>query len=843
MGMSIESDPKHCPKCGTAIPAEAPQGLCPRCLMQQASLATETGQGAHTKSAPPTREEVAAAFPQLEILELIGQGGMGFVFKAQQPKLDRFVALKILPQSLAADPAFAERFTREGRMLARLNHPNIVTVHDFGQANGFFYLLMEFVDGVNLRQAMKVGRFTPAQALAVVPQICDALQCAHDQGIVHRDIKPENILLGRRGRVKVADFGLAKILGSAGVEACLGSGGLAGSATATAVGKIMGTPQYMAPEQIQTPGQADHRVDIYALGVVFYEMLTGQLPDRSIAPPSRIVQVDVRLDEVVLRALEDKPEMRYLQASALKTRVETITAEGPGLSTGRSGFWTSRRSLCLGSLWVGCALAIFLGAMLVARTTRSPLTFGPTMERVLPFNTKGATDALCLESNQVSRSPYTVRLSPFLTFQEDQESNVVYLVGSSGVFVLPLISESWDSISANRIARKLASGDGQSMIAVMKSLPAAYAFKTRHGTAGVLNVAASTSVADALDVNWRFIAENSTNVVLFPPKNLPEASSLRTFKPIPSEAVRLFHEQRELISSMLFDKPLTGVGSIRLSLQVGELSRRLAPLVKQTAFEAASLQHALASERWEKLDPNKDRKEWDEADRQLKITQFTEERLMVDAGAGELVHPGAGNLRFGPWVDVTLLHPSAGRNCCVSLDTAEVLTPPGELITAMRVTNQPGKDFFEAMQEFFFWGRYRATSKSTNALAKWIEDTKVDAVPLGAYGLAVFCPIRTSVEADATGEDAAWEGRVTPAWLLWKLHFIEERPALPLGPNSVAVLTLPVGRSTATNQLCIFRTRSGTPGVLQITGFTTDPVGVRIRYKMVQNAASRPEDN
>ena len=132
--MSIASEPKLCPKCGAAIPAEAPQGLCPKCLLLEISAPTDAGQGGG-KSVPPSREELAAAFPQLEILELIGQGGMGFVFKARQPKLDRFVALKILPQSLAADPAFAERFTREGRLLARLNHPNIVTVHDFGVAS------------------------------------------------------------------------------------------------------------------------------------------------------------------------------------------------------------------------------------------------------------------------------------------------------------------------------------------------------------------------------------------------------------------------------------------------------------------------------------------------------------------------------------------------------------------------------------------------------------------------------------------------------------------------------------------------------------------------------------
>src|SRR5271169_5358397 len=146
--MSTESI-KSCPKCHAPIPPEAPQGLCPKCLMAGAALATEAGQSAEG-TAPPSLETVAAAFPQLEILEFIGQGGMGVVFKARQPRLDRCVALKLLPQKPGADPAFNERFNREARMLARLGHPNIVAVHDFGQAGPFFYLLMEFVDGVNL---------------------------------------------------------------------------------------------------------------------------------------------------------------------------------------------------------------------------------------------------------------------------------------------------------------------------------------------------------------------------------------------------------------------------------------------------------------------------------------------------------------------------------------------------------------------------------------------------------------------------------------------------------------------------------------------------------------------
>src|SRR5206468_10653925 len=245
---------------GGPIPAEAPQGLCPKCLLQQASVPTDAGTGESSRPIAPARAELAAAFPQLEILELIGQGGMGFVFKARQPKLDRFVALKILPQALAGDPAFAERFAREGRTLARLNHPNIVTVHDFGQANGFFYLLMEFVNGVNLRQAMRVGRFTPEQALAVVPKICDALQFAHNEGILHRDIKPENILLDAKGRVKIADFGIAKLL-AAEMQALTQLGGTELTPEAakgtprqvnlTETGNTLGTPQYMAPEQFE----------------------------------------------------------------------------------------------------------------------------------------------------------------------------------------------------------------------------------------------------------------------------------------------------------------------------------------------------------------------------------------------------------------------------------------------------------------------------------------------------------------------------------------------------------------------------------------------------------------
>src|ERR1700733_13035376 len=228
-----------CPSCGKPLDASAPKGLCPGCLMKGAfPTGTDTG-GKSPRFVPPNIEELAAKFPQLEIFGFIGQGGMGAVYKARQKQLDRVVALKILPPGIGQDAAFAGRFVREARALAKLNHPGIVTIHDFGQADGLFYFVMEFVDGLTLRQLLNASRIAPKEALAIVPQICDALQFAHDQGIVHRDIKPENILLDRRGRVKVADFGLAKIIGGKDNEPAAAGYSAAGSTDLTDAGKVM----------------------------------------------------------------------------------------------------------------------------------------------------------------------------------------------------------------------------------------------------------------------------------------------------------------------------------------------------------------------------------------------------------------------------------------------------------------------------------------------------------------------------------------------------------------------------------------------------------------------------
>ena len=274
--------------------------------------------GARPVRAAPSATEIAALFPDLEILEVLGQGGMGVVYKARQKRLDRLVALKILPRELGEDAAFAERFGREARTLARLDHPHIVRLHEFGETDGLYFLVMEFVDGANLRQVMDGARLTPAEALAIVPQVCEALQYAHDQGVVHRDVKPENILLDERGRVKIADFGLAKL-----------TEGDRADPTLTGTRQVMGTWQYMAPEQYRAPQTVDHRADIFSLGVVFYEMLTGELPVGRYANPSETGALDQRIDAIVMRALERERERGDELADDVRTDVEHLDTTPP----------------------------------------------------------------------------------------------------------------------------------------------------------------------------------------------------------------------------------------------------------------------------------------------------------------------------------------------------------------------------------------------------------------------------------------------------------------------------------------------------------------------------------
>ncbi|MCH8006989.1 MAG: serine/threonine protein kinase [Planctomycetes bacterium] len=277
------------------------------------------------KSAPlpsaPSPQELAEHFPQLKIIELLGQGGMGYVYKARQVALDRLIALKLLPGHIGKDQSFAERFAREARALGRLNHPGIVTIHDSGKTGGMYFFIMEYVDGLNLRQVLErsEGRVAPDEAIRIIDSVCEALEYAHGEGIVHRDIKPENILLDSKGRIKIADFGLAKLLRP--------NGSGRPDLTLTAPHQLMGTPHYMAPEQTEHPGGVDHRADLYSLGVVFYEMITGELPLGRFPLPSEIGRGNPTLDKIISRALQKDPTRRFQRASDIKTAIAVALEE------------------------------------------------------------------------------------------------------------------------------------------------------------------------------------------------------------------------------------------------------------------------------------------------------------------------------------------------------------------------------------------------------------------------------------------------------------------------------------------------------------------------------------
>ncbi len=265
---------------------------------------------------PPTPAELQEIMPQYEVHLLVGRGGMGAVYKGTQLSLDRAVAIKLLPPAIEQqDLAFAERFKNEARLMGRMNHPAIVSVYDFGRtSDGQLYFVMEYVDGTDVqRMIAREGKLPPEHALAITAHLCDALGYAHKQGIVHRDIKPSNVLIDIEGRVKVADFGLAKLS-----DKTKNSG-------LTQTGMAMGTPDYVAPESLMYGSDVDGRADIYAVGVMLYQMLTGDIPRGMFKMPSQKFQsIDPRFDAIIRRALEHDREERYQSSQELRQALDVI---------------------------------------------------------------------------------------------------------------------------------------------------------------------------------------------------------------------------------------------------------------------------------------------------------------------------------------------------------------------------------------------------------------------------------------------------------------------------------------------------------------------------------------
>lgn len=283
-------------------------------------------------------ELIGTMLGNYRILAPLGQGGMARVYKAYQENLDREVAIKVLPPWFAADRSFVERFNLEARLVARLAHPNIVTVHDAHEQGGHLYIVMQLVDGGTLKHRLdsleEQGKTMElAEAFPIFKQLASALTYAHEQGIIHRDIKPVNVLMDRTGRPILSDFGIAKVLASTKEQL-------------TRPGAGVGTPEYMSPEQCQG-GSVDGRADIYALGVMLFEALTGRTPFQGdnfpalahshiyeMPPRPSIINptISLAVEGVILKALMKNPQLRYQKANEMADALEQALLQ-PRLST------------------------------------------------------------------------------------------------------------------------------------------------------------------------------------------------------------------------------------------------------------------------------------------------------------------------------------------------------------------------------------------------------------------------------------------------------------------------------------------------------------------------------
>ncbi len=314
-----------CPSCGGAVPtpSQDEESLHPMAAEQLLMRALNSTNPGGEDWIPPEASELDEVIgDRYRIIAMLGHGGMGAVYKARDTRLDRTVAIKILPEELARNPVILSRFEREAKSLAALDHPNIVKIHDYGfTTGGSPFFVMEFVKGDDIQSLRNRGTLDLRTALTMVSQVCDAIAYAHERKIIHRDIKPANVIVDERGRTKVADFGLAKLLET--------DTRPHHQPDLTITGQVMGTPVYMAPEQ-ESGAPVDHRTDIYALGVMLYNLLTGTPPRGAWSLPSELAPVDARLDQIVLRALQEKPEARYQSAAEFREDIDSVISDSGG---------------------------------------------------------------------------------------------------------------------------------------------------------------------------------------------------------------------------------------------------------------------------------------------------------------------------------------------------------------------------------------------------------------------------------------------------------------------------------------------------------------------------------
>lgn len=326
------AETRQCPECGTELSAkERLRDLCPRCLLLL-GLGADPGTG--------------MSVGEFDILQELGRGGMGVVYKAYQPSLNRVVALKVLSETLAGDAAFVKRFQNEAMAAAQLNHAHVVAIYTVGSHDGSYYIAMEYVDGLSLSTLIdEQGRLEVADALGIARQVLQALAAAHDLGIIHRDIKPQNILVDSAGRVRVLDFGLARLPAEA-------------ASRLTEARGVLGTLAYMAPEQCRGE-ESDRRTDLYAVGAVLYQMLTGRLPFQG-RTPAALVQAllndpvpdprRLRSDlpepvvHIVQRALAKNPADRYGSAAEMESDIQRCMGMADGSPNGARFAFLSKKN-------------------------------------------------------------------------------------------------------------------------------------------------------------------------------------------------------------------------------------------------------------------------------------------------------------------------------------------------------------------------------------------------------------------------------------------------------------------------------------------------------------------
>jgi len=399
--------------------ASAPDLLLRKGLLTERQIGLIHQVIASSKTATKVPRELGS----FELIEKVGQGGMGSVFKARQKELDRVVALKILSPRLARDKGFVERFLREARSAGRLSHPNIVGAIDVGESEGFFYFAMEYVDGETLGQRLaREGRLPEAQALAITTEVARALDHAHSKGLIHRDIKPDNIMLTKEGRVRVTDFGLAKALG----------GDDPGASDAE---RFLGTPAYVAPEQIRSEPSIDCRADIFSLGVTLFQMLTGELPFKGAhpmavaasvmadpLPPLRKLAPEVSpvTGRILERMAAKRREDRYATPAELIAALESAAAAPrpaarPAARPGPPRRAPARPRSSPTALYVAaaCALVALLGTLVAvvafnkpkppAETPLAPLTRPTTETPVVVVPPKPRTSTAVADKALVDR--------------------------------------------------------------------------------------------------------------------------------------------------------------------------------------------------------------------------------------------------------------------------------------------------------------------------------------------------------------------------------------------------------------------------------------------------------